>query len=174
VTEGKNGVKVTVYNDYYVDGVLSRTEVVSDKITKKPVNKVLNVGTKPNPTPTILPTGRAMSEIALPADVKIGRNGLPENYRSVINAKATAYSGGGITSTGKGVKVGYIAVDPNEIPYGTEMYIVSADGRYVYGYCIAADTGSFIYDVDWTVDLYMNSESQCIQWGRRDIIIYVL
>jgi 3D (Asp-Asp-Asp) domain-containing protein len=54
------------------------------------------------------------------------------------------------------------------------MYIVSADGRYVYGYCIAADTGSYIYDVDWTVDLYMNSEAQCRSWGRRDIIIYIV
>ena len=57
---------------------------------------------------------------------------------------------------------------------GAEMYIVSADGKYVYGYCIAADTGGFIYDVDWTVDLYMNTLDQCWQWGRRDILIYIL
>ncbi len=173
VTEGKNGKKVTVYNDYYVDGKLSRSEVVSEKTTK-PVNKVLNIGTKINPTPATLPTSGSISQLAVPSYVKIGGNGLPQNYKSVINAKATAYSGGGITSTGKAARTGYIAVDPNEIPYGTEMYIVSADGRYVYGYCIAADTGGFIYDVDWTVDLYMNSESQCVQWGRRDIIIYIL
>jgi 3D (Asp-Asp-Asp) domain-containing protein len=54
------------------------------------------------------------------------------------------------------------------------MYIVSADGRYVYGYCIAADTGGFIHDVDWTVDLFMNSTEQCINWGRRDVIIFIL
>ena len=114
-------------------------------------------------------------KLAEPSYLQIGANGLPTNYKSVINAKATAYCiPGGITSTGKRAQTGYIAVDPKEIPYGTEMYIVSADGQYVYGYCIAADTGSYIYDVDWTVDLYMNSEAQCRTWGRRDIIIYVL
>ena len=107
--------------------------------------------------------------------VLLGEDGVPASYTKVINAKATAYCiPGGITSTGKRAQTGYIAVDPKEIPYGTEMYIVSADGRYVYGYCIAADTGSYIYDVDWTVDLFMNSEAQCVNWGRRDIIIYVL
>ena len=88
---------------------------------------------------------------------------------------STAYCiPGGITSTGKVAQAGYIAVDPKEIPYGTQMYIVSADGNYIYGYCIAADTGSYIYDVDWTVDLFMNSTEQCVNWGRRDIIIYIL
>ena len=113
--------------------------------------------------------------MAVPSYLTIGSDGIPTTYSSVINAKATAYCiPGGTTSTGKRAQTGYIAVDPKEIPYGTEMYIVSADGRYVYGYCIAADTGSYIYDVDWTVDLYMNSEAQCVNWGRRDVIIYVL
>ena len=91
----------------------------------------------------------------------------------LTNFKATAYCLPGLpTSTGVPAQNGYIAVDPNEIPYGTEMYIVSADGKYVYGYCIAADTGGFIYSVDKTVDLHMSTEAQCYDWGRRDIIIY--
>ena len=40
--------------------------------------------------------------------------------------------------------------------------------------CIAADTGSFINSTDWTVDLYMDTEQECVNWGRRDIIIYIL
>jgi len=71
--------------------------------------------------------------------------------------------------------VGYVAVNPRIIPYGTRLYIVSTDGRYNYGYCIAADTGGFIY---WNnapvVDLFMNSESQCEAFGRRQVRIYVL
>lgn len=175
VTEGKNGSMKVTYKDRYVDGKLEKSEVISETVTKEAVNKIVTVGTKNAPTPKNDPTGRAISELSVPSYVKIGSNGIPENYSSVINAKATAYCiPGGTTSTGKRAQAGYIAVDPNEIPYGTEMYIVSADGQYVYGYCIAADTGGFIYDVDWTVDLFMNSESQCWQWGRRDILIYFL
>ncbi len=172
---GKEGTKAVVYEDCYVNGELQKTNKKSEKVLKKPERELVQVGTKVNVVTTGLPVGTPISEMAEPSYLKIGANGLPTNYKSVINAQATAYCiPGGITSTGKRAQTGYIAVDPKEIPYGTEMYIVSADGRYVYGYCIAADTGSYIYDVDWTVDLYMNSEAQCRNWGRRDIIIYVL
>ena len=172
---GKEGAKAVVYEERYVNGELQKTTKKSEKVLTKPERELVQVGTKVNAVTTGLPVGTPISEMAEPSYLKIGANGLPTNYKSVINAQATAYCiPGGITSTGKRAQTGYIAVDPKEIPYGTEMYIVSADGRYVYGYCIAADTGSYIYDVDWTVDLYMNSEAQCRNWGRRDIIIYVL
>ena len=172
---GVEGTKAVVYEDTYINGELQNSAKKSEKVLEKPSRELVQVGTKVNVVTTGLPVGTPISEMAEPSYLKIGANGLPTNYRSVINAQATAYCiPGGITSTGKRAQTGYIAVDPKEIPYGTEMYIVSADGRYVYGYCIAADTGSYIYDVDWTVDLYMNSEAQCRTWGRRDIIIYVL
>ncbi len=172
---GKEGTKAVVYEDKYINGELLTSKKKSEKVIEQPERELIQVGTKVNVVTTGLPVGTPISEMAEPSYLKIGANGLPQNYKSVINAQATAYCiPGGITSTGKRAQTGYIAVDPKEIPYGTEMYIVSADGRYVYGYCIAADTGSYIYDVDWTVDLYMNSEAQCRTWGRRDIIIYVL
>ena len=172
---GKEGTRAVVYEDRYVNGELQNSTKKSEKVLEKPSRELIQVGTKVNAVTTGLPVGTPISEMAEPSYLKIGANGLPTKYKSVINAQATAYCiPGGITSTGKRAQTGYIAVDPKEIPYGTEMYIVSADGRYVYGYCIAADTGSYIYDVDWTVDLYMNSEAQCRNWGRRDIIIYVL
>ncbi len=177
---GVNGSKTVVYEDCYVNGKLSESTPLSETILKEPVNQLVKKGTKERPVavqtyPSTLPTSEPISEMANPESLILGQDGVPVSYSKVINAKATAYCiPGGITSTGKRAQTGYIAVDPKEIPYGTEMYIVSADGRYVYGYCIAADTGSYIYDVDWTVDLFMNSEAQCVNWGRRDIIIYVL
>ncbi len=172
---GKNGKKAIVYEDVYVNGEFMNSTKKSEEILENPQRELIQVGTKVSVVTSSLPVGAPISEMAEPSYLQIGANGLPTNYKSVINAKATAYCiPGGITSTGKKAQTGYIAVDPKEIPYGTEMYIVSADGKYVYGYCIAADTGSYIYDVDWTVDLYMNSEAQCRNWGRRDIIIYVL
>ncbi len=179
VKEGVEGSRAVVYEDFYVNGELKSSTEVSSKVLKEPVNEIVEKGTKARPAgsahPTSLPTGKPMSELAHPSYLTIGTNGLPTSYKRSMKAKATAYcSPGDLTSTGKRAKNGYIAVDPKEIPYGTEMYIVSADGKYVYGYCIAADTGSYIYSVDWTVDLHMNSEAQCRQWGRRDIIIYFL
>ena len=34
-----------------------------------------------------------------------------------------------------------MAVDPDVIPYGTKLYITSTDGKFVYGYAVATDTG---------------------------------
>ena len=173
--EGQNGIKEIVYKDCYVDGVLIDSVVKETNITKRPVDKVLEVGTKANIKPSTTPSSTPISDLAVPSYVNIGANGIPTSYKKAINAKATAYCiPGGITSTGEKAQTGYIAVDPNEIPYGTEMYIVSADGKRVYGYCIAADTGSFVNSTDWTVDLYMDTEQECVNWGRRDIIIYIL
>ncbi|MBR2877367.1 MAG: G5 domain-containing protein [Clostridia bacterium] len=173
--EGVNGVREIVYKDCYIDGELIDSVIKESTITKRPVDKVVEVGTKANIKPSTTPSSTPISDLAVPSYVNIGANGVPTNYKKAINAKATAYCiPGGTTSTGEKARTGYIAVDPNEIPYGTEMYIVSADGKRVYGYCIAADTGSFINSTDWTVDLYMDSESECVNWGRRDIIIYIL
>ncbi len=173
--KGVKGEKVVTYKDRYINGKLADTTIASEEITKEPVRALVQSGTKVYSKPTSIPVGKPISELKAPSSLKIGADGAPTSYKSVINAQATAYCiPGGITSTGKVAQAGYIAVDPKEIPYGTQMYIVSADGNYIYGYCIAADTGSYIYDVDWTVDLFMNSTEQCVNWGRRDIIIYIL
>ena len=101
-------------------------------------------------------------------------NGIPTEYKYCTEGKATAYTGDPATASGRTPMPGHIAVDPKEYPYGTELYIVSADGNYVYGYCVAADTGGFVNTSNIDVDLYMDNEQMCDDWGRRDIIIYVL
>ena len=109
-----------------------------------------------------------------PIVVKLNKNGIPVDYKYCISGKATAYTGDPETSTGRTPMPGHIAVDPKEIPYGTELYVVSADGTYVYGYCIAADTGGFVEMVNTDIDLYMDNKAMCREWGNRNVKIYVL
>ena len=119
--------------------------------------------------------GQVISQMVPPSSLTFDENGVPENYLYCIEGKSTAYYGGYMTATGSATRPGVVAVDPREIPYGTEMWIVSADGRYVYGFARAEDTGGFIY---WpkgaTVDLYMNTYADCCVWGWRGVKIYVL
>lgn len=107
--------------------------------------------------------------------VEVDANGVPLHYTRLIQGHATAYYGGTLTATGTRPMQGTVAVDPREIPYGTRMYITSADGSIVYGLAVAEDTGGFIY---WpngaTVDLYMWTYSDCVQWGWRMANIYIL
>lgn len=119
--------------------------------------------------------GQVISQMQPPSSLTFDENGVPENYLYCIEGKSTAYYGGYMTATGSAVRPGVVAVDPREIPYGTEMWIVSADGRFTYGFARAEDTGGFIY---WpkgaTVDLYMNTYADCCVWGWRGVKIYVL
>lgn len=176
--EGKNGTKTVVYKDKVVNGVVESSEVESETVTKKPVTKITTVGTLTKSSglgnSKIEKNGKPISELVMPSKYTIGKNNIPTNYKYKITGRAAAYcQPGGKTATGKKVMPGRVAVNPKQIPYGTEMWIVSNDG-IVYGYAVAEDTGGFAKKGYYTVDLYMNSNSQCRQWGDRGVTIYVL
>lgn len=171
---GVNGTKSVVYKDKIVNGVVQNTTVESEEEILAPVPQITTVGTRTSGNSKVIRNSAPISELTMPSKYSIGENGVPTSYKYTIKGKAAAYCiPGGITSTGKRVKPGYIAVNPKQIPYGTEMYIVSDDG-VVYGYAIAADTGGFAKQGKFVVDLYMNSTAQCYSWGARNVTIYVL
>ncbi len=176
--EGVNGSKTVVYKDKVVNGVVESSEVQSETITKKPVDKVTTIGTLVKSSglgnSKIEKNGKPISELVMPSKYTIGANNVPTSYKYKITGRAAAYcQPGGKTATGKKVMPGRVAVNPKQIPYGTEMWIVSNDG-VVYGYAVAEDTGGFAKKGYYTVDLYMNSNKQCRQWGDRGVTIYVL
>lgn len=92
-----------------------------------------------------------------------------------LSCLGTAYSCDGrpgITATGTVVHLGTVAVDPKVIPLGSKLYITSDDGKYVYGYATAEDTGGLIKGN--RVDLYYNTTEECIQFGARRVTVRVL
>ncbi len=182
-SKGVKGEKEVVYRIKYVEGKKVGEEVVSEKITKEPVDQVVIRGTKKPETgrkSASVAVGsskvvKTVSNFSLPSKYSIDENLVPTSYKKKFIGPGTAYHGGYRTSTGKIPEPGYIAVDPDVIPYGSKLWIVSNDGRYVYGYAIAADTGGFAWNGSGTLaDLYFNSTAECIQFGRRGITIYVL
>ena len=115
-----------------------------------------------------------ISELKPSKDFKLDKNGIPVKYSKKITGVASAYSCGTHTATGKRVKPGYIAVNPKQIPYGTKLFVRSSDGKYIYGYASAEDTGGFVSWGNTLADLFFWSESDCVSFGRRSIEIYVL
>lgn len=107
---------------------------------------------------------------------KIIRKGMamsvytPEGYKRYtkkISAHASAYvATGNRTSIGIVPYEGIVAVDPRMIPYYTKMYIPG------YGIAMAGDTGGDM--VGHRIDLFFNDYHRAIQWGRRDVDIYIL
>jgi len=174
--KGEDGKKTVVYNDRTVDGVLKSTTVISQTILKKAVPQITLVGTKIKPTVVKFQNGLSpISDLTLPADIKLDANGIPLTYTKIVDGTSTAYSGASMTASGRPAKEGHIAVDPKQFPYGTRLYVVSLDGTYIYGYCVAADTGSFVnMESGPTIDVFFDTTAQCNQFGRRDVRIYVL
>jgi len=173
---GVDGEKTIVYRDRLVNGEVAQTEKVSESVTKEPVDEVVAVGTYVKPKPVVnnkpaTNTGSTSSSAGTIAGY---------SYSKVLYGKGTAYTNenglaGKYTSTGMLAQVGVVAVNPNVIPYGTKLYITTADGSITYGYCVAGDTGGFIYShPDTIVDLFYNTAAECYAFGRRDIVVYVL
>lgn len=171
--KGKDGKVVNHYKVTYIDGKKAKTEIVDTDVKKEMKPKIILRGSKGS-----LYGGKVydkvISELVPPYRIDLDENNRPINYKKKITGKATAYCTGTITSTGRRAQPGVVAVDPREIPYGTKLYIVSSDNRYVYGYAIAGDTGGFIHNSTTVVDLYIRGYDACKQFGRRNVDIYVL
>jgi 3D (Asp-Asp-Asp) domain-containing protein len=83
------------------------------------------------------------------------------------------YSPRGRGASGLGLYYGTFAVDPTLIPYGTKVYIVSTDGKFVYGWAIATDTGSFIHNNRMQVDLFYETYAESVANGVKEVYVYV-
>lgn len=97
--------------------------------------------------------------------------GAPTSYKKKLKMHTTAYTsqdeGNGLyTARGNRLTQGLVAVDPNVIPLGSVLYIEG------YGYAIADDTGGAI--VGNTVDIGMPSQEEALQWGRKDVMVYIV
>ena len=170
--KGKNGLIKKTYDVRYENGVEVSKMLVSEELVTRPEDAVRKVGTQKRPYEAVVVPGTTTA-------------GAPTEYKSVINVTATAYDlsyascgknpgdrGYGITASGMRARYGVIAVDPRVIPLGTKLYIEATDGSWSYGYAIAGDTGGAIKGA--RIDLFYDSHSQAISFGRRSARVYIL
>ena len=162
--QGQDGVQKVTRRNKIVDGVVTESTVLSSTVLKEAVNQVSRVGTKdPNGYATIESDGTVYDQ-----------NGNQVNYTKLLTGKCSAYTGGGITATGAPAAFGRVAVNPNIIPYGTKLFICSPDGKVVYGYAVASDTGGACMRNTIIADLYYDTLSECYQIGVRNMNVYIL
>ena len=172
--KGEKGIKSVKYLVTTKNGEEVAKEYLSEEVTKEPVDEIIKVGTKKVTT-------SKSSKTKSSSVTTVKTKGKDFSYSRKITAKATAYDAslsenGGNTKTAYGLtpKYGVVAVDPKVIPLGTKLYIESSDGgkSWVYGYCIAGDTGGAIKGNK--VDLCFNSKAECIKFGRKTATVYIL
>jgi len=171
VSAGSEGVKVYTYKNKVVDGVVTESVCIGEEIVKEPVEEVITIGTG---APSLSNPKGWVSTLTPKKEILLDGNGVPLNYVKKMTGTATAYHGDPTTATGVKPQPGHIAVNPKVIPYGTKMYIRSTDGKYIYGYAVAVDTGGACMKNKIIADLYFPTEESMNKFGRREIEIYIL
>ncbi|MBE6787324.1 MAG: DUF348 domain-containing protein [Ruminococcaceae bacterium] len=169
--KGKDGVNQVISTQKVVNGKAVETTTQTIVISK-PVSQKVTLGTKVAKQTS---KGKHVSTLTPKIKIELDENGVPLKYKSKMKVRATAYTHtGNRCATGVKPKPGYIAVNPKVIPYGTKMFIKTTDGKYIYGYAVAADTGGFVKRHPTGVDLFFNTKSECRNFGVRTAEIYIL
>ena len=158
VQQGSDGLVNRVYREYYENGELVNRELVEENVKVAAVDSVVEYGTKPRQTISYSRTN-------------VSRGG-DYRYSKCIEMTATAYCLNGTTATGMKTRYGVVAVDPRVIPLGSRLYIEGENGTWIYGTAVAADTGGAIKGN--IIDLYVESYSEAINFGRRKAKVYIL
>ncbi len=164
IQEGEEGIVKAKYDIVMENGEIVSKSLVSEEEVKQAVTRVDEYGT--------------LLQYRLPS-------GEVFTYSKVYDMKATAYTTSfeecnktddhpayGITYSGIPVRKGIIAVDPKVIPLGTKVYIQTVGRGEDYGFSLAADIGTGVNG--YKVDLYMEDKSTALQWGIRNVRVYIL
>ena len=95
-------------------------------------------------------------------DEEVSRGG-----ERILTMEATAYTWTGQrTASGTWPAVGTVATDPEVIPLGTRLWVEG------YGEAVAEDTGGLVKGN--IIDIYLPTEDECWQWGRRQVEVRVI
>lgn len=170
LVEGEVGYGICRASVTYQNTVELERTVMDEVVKQEPVNRLVAVGTGEN-------IGGVNDWPLIGDGYIVLSTGEVLTYTHAQEYKATAYTSwiedvGDTTATGTLARVGAIAVDPDLIPYGTRMFIVTNDGTYVYGIATAEDCGGGVNGEH--VDLFFDTVSECWQFGVRQCTIYFL
>lgn len=164
VQEGTDGLDTVTWRDVYIDGQWAE---------KQELERVTQVGM----VPTILKVYGdqvPVSQFVGPEVVDgVPSEGVTETYTS---QRSTGYSASATAkgASGRRLTYGTVAVDPSVIPYGTLLYITSDDGRFVYGYAYAADTGTAMMTGHAFIDLYYETYDESVENAVIPVTVYVI
>ena len=164
IQQGTDGLDTVTYRETWVDGERTETEEI-DRVTQ--------IG--------MIPTIQKVYGEGAPVSRYVGpeiSDGAPvEGVTAVYTGqRATGYSASATAkgASGRRLNYGTVAVNPSVIPYGSLLYITSDDGRFVYGYAYAADTGTAMMTGHAFIDLYYETYDESVDSAVISVTVYVL
>ena len=161
---GSDGLDTVYYREMWVDGEWTSTEEVG---------RETQIG--------MVPTVRKVYGEQAPVSQFVGPDivdGAPAEGVAAVytNKRSTGYSASATAkgASGRRLTYGTVAINPSIIPYGSLMYISSDDGKFVYGYAYAADTGAAMMEGSAFLDLYYETYDESVTSAVIPVTVYVL
>ncbi|WIV12307.1 3D domain-containing protein [Proteiniborus sp. MB09-C3] len=165
VQGGKEGIKEIKIKKVYENGKLLTTEIIKEKTLEKPIDEIVEKGTKEKEY-TIASRGTFAGK----REIEMVATAYDLSYESTGKKPGDKWYG--ITASGTKARPGVVAVDPKVIPLGTKLYVESLDGTPDYGYAIAEDTGGAIKGNK--IDLFIEDAKDVKAFGRRKVKVYII
>lgn len=158
--QGKDGLKEVTYKVKYQNEIEIEKTVISEKVIKEPVNKIVQVQ-KNIQTSRASSTPRTSTEAASTTAVIGG-----ETYKITAYCSCSKCCGKstGRTSSGTHATAGRTVAAPAKFAYGTKLNI----GGHIY---TVEDRGGAI--TGNRIDIYVNSHSAALQWGVKYLPVSV-
>ena len=164
VQQGSDGLDTVSYRETWVDGAWTGTEETGRETQIGMVPTVQKIYGEQAPVSQFV--GPEIVDGA-PAE------GVAEVY---TGQRSTGYSASATAkgASGRRLTYGTVAVNPAVIPYGSLMYITSDDGRFVYGYAYAADTGTAMLQGKAVIDLHYETYDESVASAVIPGTVYLL
>ncbi len=169
---GKNGKSNVTERVYYENGVEVRRETIKTQIITVPQEEIIEAG--PSTTVTV---PKAVKLKGTSGNVNVEKSEVSESQASPneetgftgsMIVEATAYTAtGNKTAWGTVPQAGRTIASWGGLPFGTKVYIPALGGVYT----VEDRGGAVTYGI---IDIFMDSEAECVQWGRQKIEIYFM
>lgn len=170
---GVDGTRDVTYELTYSCGQLvSRQAVAEENNTSVP--ELAYLGTRVEEAQE----GDTIASVVYEADgggYLVMASGDTLHFVKAVEVRCTAYTAGydGVdtcTATGTTVRRGVVAADKRVFPLGSKLYVDIKSDAFEYGMAYVEDTGMR----GEKLDLYMDSYDECIQFGVRKAVAYLL
>ena len=163
--EGENGLKEVKYKVKFQEDVEIERETLSEIVIKEPVDKIIQIATKV----VSRSSGSRASSGAISASVE----GKTPTIVTLNTSAYCAASCGGNTRTASGATASswHTVAAGRGYPAGTIIYIPYFANKPNGGWFVVQDTGGAITNNH--LDIWMDSMSECLSFGRRNLECHI-
>jgi len=169
--EGQNGIKEIKYKVKYQDGNEIERTTISETVIKEPVDKIVQVSTRiTSRSGGYRASGASLSERVAGITPTVTTMNVSA-YTASTCGKSSSDPSYGRTSSGAMASSWYTIAAGPSLPIGTVVYIPYFANQANGGWFVVQDRGGAISNS--RIDVYMDTYSECVSFGRRNLECYV-